>query len=133
MSLIKKCSKLIKIDYPKDIAIDGSSIAQMPIIIQKYMNAQFDLMYVVSEKEMEKNKIYGERFKYYKEDYNFKLSSAEVKYYIAKDTVYVNIVKELEVHETLFKQIVEIITELRNVQWMIKTSIEYKKFEFGIN
>ena len=133
MSLVKKCSKLIKVDYPKDIAIDGASIAQMPIVIQKYMNVQFDLMYLISEKEMKKNEIYGERFKYYKEDYNFKLSSAEIKYYIAKDSQYLEILKELEVYETLFKQIVEIITELRNVQWMVKTSLEYKKFEMGIN
>ena len=133
MSLVKKCSKLIKINYPEDVKIDGAAIGKMPIVIQKYMNVQFDLMYVISEKDMEKNEIYGERFKYYKEDYNFKLTSAEIKNYIHKDKEFLKVLRELEVYEVLFKQIVEIITELRNIQWMVKTSLEYKKFEMGIN
>lgn len=130
-SFIRHTLELINKDYKEDIKIDVKDILQLPIIIEKYLEAHFGLLLRINKKEILKNSIYANRFSYYKEGYKVILSPAEIKIYLDGDIELNKVKEDLAFLETLFKQITEIIAELRSLQYILKTKLEYEKLISG--
>lgn len=128
---IKSVLHLINVEYKNDIKIDVQQILELPIIIEKYLEAHFGLLLRINKKEIKKNSVYSSRFAHYKEGYKIVLNPAEIKVYLDGDKELNEIKEELMFLETLFKQISEIIAELRSLQYILKTKLEYDKLISG--
>lgn len=129
--LTNKVMHLINVDYSNDVKLDLSQITNLPIIIEKYLSVHFELMIRINKLESIKNTTFGDRFKYYKEDYNILLTPAEIKNYLEADTTLNKVKEELGFYESLFKQVSEMIAELRSLQYILKTKLEYEKLING--
>lgn len=129
--LDKKIITIISKEYPKDLKLDYSNINQLPVIMEKYLNMNFVLMMEINGLENSRAEMYGSRYKYYKEDYAFTLTSAEIKNYIECDPLYLDIKKNLGKIEVYLKQLNEIISELKSLQYIAKTQLEYEKMIGG--
>ena len=128
---VNKVLKLINVEYKKDIQVDIKDVLQLPIIIEKYLEVHFELLLRINKKEIKKNSVYAERISYYKEGYKIILTPAEIKIYIDSDNELNKIKEDLGFYESLFRQISEIITELRSLQYILKTKLEYEKLISG--
>ncbi len=128
---VNKVLNLINVEYKKDIQVDIKDVLQLPIIIEKYLEVHFELLLRINKKEIKKNSVYAERFSYYKEGYKIILTPAEIKIYIDSDNELNKIKEDLGFYESLFRQISEIITELRSLQYILKTKLEYEKLISG--
>lgn len=129
--LTNKVMHLINVDYSNDVKLDLSQITNLPIIIEKYLSVHFELMIRINKLESIKNTTFGDRFKYYKEDYNILLTPAEIKNYLEADSTLNKVKEELGFYESLFKQVSEMIAELRSLQYILKTKLEYEKLING--
>lgn len=128
---VNKVLNLINVEYKKDIQVDIKDVLQLPIIIEKYLEVHFELLLRINKKEIKKNSVYAERFSYYKEGYKIILTPAEIRIYIDSDNELNKIKEDLGFYESLFRQISEIITELRSLQYILKTKLEYEKLISG--
>lgn len=128
---VNKVLNLINVEYKKDIQVDIKDVLQLPIIIEKYLEVHFELLLRINKKEIKKNSVYAERFSYYKEGYKIILTPAEIKIYIDSDNELNKIKEDLGFYESLFRQVSEIITELRSLQYILKTKLEYEKLISG--
>lgn len=128
---VNKVLNLINVEYKKDIQVDIKDVLELPIIIEKYLEVHFELLLRINKKEIKKNSVYAERFSYYKEGYKIILTPAEIKIYIDSDNELNKIKEDLGFYESLFRQISEIITELRSLQYILKTKLEYEKLING--
>lgn len=129
--LTNKVMNLINVEYKNDVKLEIKDIVNLPIIIEKYLSVHFELMIRINKLESLKNTTFGDRFKYYKEDYNILLSPAEIKNYLEADILLNKVKEELGFYESLFKQISEMIAELRSLQYILKTKLEYEKLING--
>lgn len=130
-TLEKEVLQLINEDFKKDIRVDLKDILNLPIILEKYLNIHFQLMMEINKSEAKKNEIFSERFQYYKEGYTVMLNPSEIKTYLDGDKEVLTAKEDLSYLESLFKQVCEMIQELRSLQYMLKTKLEYEKLICG--
>lgn len=130
-TLEKEVLQLINEDFKKDIRVDLNDILNLPIILEKYLNIHFQLMMEINKSEAKKNEIFSERFQYYKEGYSVMLNPSEIKTYLDGDKEVLTAKEDLSYLESLFKQVCEMIQELRSLQYMLKTKLEYEKLICG--
>jgi hypothetical protein len=130
-TLEKEVLQLINEDFKKDIRVDLKDILNLPIILEKYLNIHFQLMMEINKSEAKKNEIFSERFQYYKEGYSVMLNPSEIKTYLDGDKEVLTAKEDLSYLESLFKQVCEMIQELRSLQYMLKTKLEYEKLICG--
>ncbi len=130
-TLEKEVLKLINEDFKKDIRIDLNDILNLPITLEKYLNIHFQLMMEINKSEAKKNEVFSERFQYYKEGYSVMLNPSEIKTYLDGDKEVLTAKEDLSYLESLFKQVCEMIQELRSLQYMLKTKLEYEKLICG--
>lgn len=130
-TLEKEVLQLINEDFKKDIRIDLNDILNLPIILEKYLNIHFQLMMEINKSEAKKNEVFSERFQYYKEGYSVMLNPSEIKTYLDGDKEVLTAKEDLSYLESLFKQVCEMIQELRSLQYMLKTKLEYEKLICG--
>lgn len=130
-TLEKEVLKLINEDFKKDIKVDLNDILNLPIILEKYLNIHFQLMMEINKSEAKKNEVFSERFQYYKEGYSVMLNPSEIKTYLDGDKEVLTAKEDLSYIESLFKQVCEMIQELRSLQYMLKTKLEYEKLICG--
>ena len=130
-TLEKEVLQLINEDFKKDIRIDLNDILNLPITLEKYLNIHFQLMMEINKSEAKKNEIFSERFQYYKEGYTVMLNPSEIKTYLDGDKEVLTAKEDLSYLESLFKQVCEMIQELRSLQYMLKTKLEYEKLICG--
>lgn len=130
-TLEKEVLKLINEDFKKDIRVDLKDILNLPIILEKYLNIHFQLMMEINKSEAKKNEVFSERFQYYKEGYSVMLNPSEIKTYLDGDKEVLTAKEDLSYLESLFKQVCEMIQELRSLQYMLKTKLEYEKLICG--
>ena len=88
-------------------------------------------MMEINKSEAKKNEIFSERFQYYKEGYTVMLNPSEIKTYLDGDKEVLTAKEDLSYLESLFKQVCEMIQELRSLQYMLKTKLEYEKLICG--
>lgn len=128
LTLQEKANKLIKEEYPKDIRMKPEMVLEVPFVVEKYLSIQFKLMESLNIIEHKYETTLGNRFKYYKEEKDFQLNASEIKNYLLCDVELSKLSKTKKTIEMLLKQITEIISELRNLHWIFKTSLEYNKY-----
>ncbi len=130
-TLEKEVLQLINEDFKKDIRVDLKDILNLPITLEKYLNIHFQLMMEINKSEAKKNEVFSERFQYYKEGYSVMLNPSEIKTYLDGDKEVLTAKEDLSYLESLFKQVCEMIQELRSLQYMLKTKLEYEKLICG--
>lgn len=130
-TLTKNVMNLINVEYKNDIKIELRDVLNLPIIIEKYLYVHFQLMMEINKYESKKNEIFSQRFHYYKQGYSIILSPTEIKYYLEGDKELLEAKEQLSYFESLFKQVSEMISELRSIQYMLKTKLEYEKLISG--
>lgn len=95
------------------------------IVLKKYK----ETLYALNKKEIELSNTWAERYSYYKCDYDFQLTSAEIKNFIDNDIE----TSELRLEVKNLKADCEVLEKhLKNIEslrWDIKALIDYMKLE----
>lgn len=95
------------------------------IVLKKYK----ETLYALNKKEIELSNAWAERYSYYKCDYDFQLTNAEIKNFIDNDVK----TSELRLEVKNLKADCEVLEKhLKNIEslrWDIKTLVEYMKLE----
>jgi hypothetical protein len=104
----------------------------VPSVFQKVLNIYYN---TVKEYKMAKvilsSKI-GERYRFYKEDWNRELSKIEIEsYYIPAEEEITDIRKTIAILESQIKYLEETIANIKSMSFNIKNYIELKKFYTG--
>ena len=95
------------------------------IVLKKYK----ETLYLLNKKEIELSNAWAERYSYFKCDFDFQLTSAEIKNFIDNDIE----TSELRLEVKNLKADCEVLEKhLKNIEslrWDIKTLVEYMKLE----
>lgn len=95
------------------------------IVLKKYKES----LYALNKKEIELSNAWAERYSYYKCDYDFQLTNAEIKNFIDNDIE----TSELRLEVKNLKADCEVLEKhLKNIEslrWDIKTLVDYMKLE----
>ena len=95
------------------------------IVLKKYK----ETLYALNKKEIELSNAWAERYSYYKCDFDFQLTNAEIKNFIDNDIE----TSELRLEVKNLKADCEVLEKhLKNIEslrWDIKTLVEYMKLE----
>ena len=98
---------------------------------------QIYLSYFIKEsmdlKKMKVNleRMYGEKFKYYKEDYGRELNRGEIEHYIDADKEYHEKNQEYQFQELVCKYLEEITQRMKSLSFDLKNFIDLKTFLGG--
>lgn len=120
-----KIQKLMEID-PNNIDEKLKEIGKLySIVLKKYK----ETLYLLNKKEIELSNTWAERYSYFKCDYDFQLTNAEIKNFIDNDIE----TSELRLEVKNLKADCEVLEKhLKNIEslrWDIKTLVEYMKLE----
>jgi len=97
----------------------------------------FYLSYFIKEsmdlKKMKVNleKLYGEKFKYYREDYSRELNKGEIEFYIDADKEYHERNQEYQFQELVCKYLEEITQRMKSLSFDLKNYVDLRLFLGG--
>lgn len=82
--------------------------------------------------ELEKSRIFAERFHYYRYEYEINITANDVaKYYVAKDEAYIEILKKCNKQELLVATIDKWMKKSDKIGFEIKNAVEVLKYLDG--
>lgn len=95
------------------------------IVLKKYKES----LYALNKKEIELSNAWAERYSYYKCDYDFQLSNAEIKNFIDNDIETSQLRLEIKNLKTDCEVLEKHLKNIESLRWDIKTLIEYMKLD----
>jgi hypothetical protein len=103
----------------------------MPNIYQQAISFYTDQLRVVQEMRLEKDRIYSEGFKYYKEKQNRDYTAKDIDVLMDSNTGYVDICRELAKQEMYCNYLEHTINNIKSISFNINNYINVKKFFQG--
>lgn len=130
----------LKIEYEKDILLEEATIEKrvisIPKILSKYQNYFFDTLNKISELYDKKEELYHNTLLSYKRGEDklsqISLSSTELKRALESSLAYRELSYKLALKENELKLVEEMISNIKNISWGIKSYIDYLKLKEGI-
>ena len=95
------------------------------IVLKKYK----ETLYALNKKEIELSNAWVERYSYYKCDYDFQLTNAEIKNFIDNDIETSQLRLEIKNLKTDTEVLEKHLKNIESLRWDIKTLVEYMKLE----
>ena len=95
------------------------------IVLKKYK----ETLYLLNKKEIELSNAWAERYSYYKCDYDFQLTNAEIKNFIDNDIETSELRLEVKNLKTDCEVLEKHLKNIDSLRWDIKSLIEYMKLE----
>jgi hypothetical protein len=100
----------------------------LPTLIGKYQKLYANQTYIVKKLEIDAAEKYGELVKYYKFQDSFSWSNAkEIDSQINANTQYCQILREINQQKYFLNFITETLSNMKNLAFVIKNFIDYKK------
>ena len=95
------------------------------IVLKKYK----ETLYALNKKEVELSNVWAERYSYYKCDYDFQLTNAEIKNFIDNDIETSQLRLEIKNLKTDTEILEKHLKNIESLRWDIKTLVEYLKLD----
>lgn len=95
------------------------------IVLKKYK----ETLYALNKKEVELSNVWAERYSYYKCDYDFQLTNAEIKNFIDNDIETSQLRLEIKNLKTDTEVLEKHLKNIESLRWDIKTLVEFMKLE----
>ena len=95
------------------------------IVLKKYK----ETLYALNKKEVELSNAWTERYSYYKCDYDFQLTNAEIKNFIDNDIETSQLRLEIKNLKTDTEVLEKHLKNIESLRWDIKTLVEYLKLD----
>ncbi len=106
-------------------------LLQLPSVIGFYQDIFFTLKQKHTKYLHDKDCRWTERYMYYKNDFNFSLTNAEIKSFIEKDLEYLELKLKVQKVTDVLEQVEIILKGLDNFRWTIQNLITWQKFQAG--
>ena len=95
------------------------------IVLKKYK----ETLYALNKKEIDLSNVWAERYSYYKCDYDFQLTNAEIKNFIDNDIETSQLRLEIKNLKTDTEVLEKHLKNIESLRWDIKTLVEYLKLD----
>lgn len=95
------------------------------IVLKKYK----ETLYALNKKEIELSNAWAERYSFFKCDYDFKLTNAEIKNFIDNDIETSQLRLEIKNLKTDCEVLEKHLKNIESLRWDIKTIVEYLKLD----
>ena len=106
-------------------------LLELPSMVGLYQNIFYTLKQKHTKYQYETDSKWTERYLYYKNDFNFTLSNAEIKSFIEKDIEYLNLKLKTQKVVDVLEQVEIVLKGLDSMRWTIKSLIDWEKFKQG--
>jgi len=77
------------------------------------------------------DRMWTEKYLYYKNEYNITLNNTEIKQFIEKDLEYLDQKMKVQTVKTLVEQVELTLKGLDSLGWQLKTIVDWEKFKQG--
>lgn len=118
-----------------DLHLDDSNIEAkalaIPSLYHKYLTKFTDESLELKRLIVEKDRFFGERVKFYKENYPRDLKMTEIERYIDSEREYIEKLKMCKLQETICQFLEGIVKRVQSLGFDIKNYIELRKFLSG--
>ena len=125
--IFDKYNEFIKFSVP-DIE---EKLHFLPSMIGYYQNVFYTLRQKHTRYNHQLDSTWQEKYLYYKNDFNFSLTNAEIKSFIEKDLEYLEAKFKLRKVTDLLEQVEMVLKGLDNFRWTIHDLIAWEQFQQG--
>ena len=102
---------------------------KLPSIIGHYQNIFYALKQKHTKYQHETDSKWTEKYLYYKNDFDFTLTNAEIKAFIEKDIEYLDLKLKVQKVVDVLEQVEIVLKGLDNFRWTIHDLISWLKFQ----
>ncbi len=124
-SLFDKYQEFIEFEISQ---ID-EKLTKLPSMIGHYQNIFYTLKKKHTKYQHEKDSKWTEKYLYFKNDFNFTLTNAEIKAFIEKDIEYLELKLKVQNIVNVLEQTEIVLKGLDNFRWTIHDLIAWEKFK----
>lgn len=125
----------MKDEILEDMRLDEENFMEkslrVPMIFSKWLERFIKAKAKYMEIKTDLDRIYGERYEYYKTEYVRELKISEIEAYILKDPIYIEKLREYNNIKLYVEFLTSIMETVRGLSFNIKNYIEAKKFYSG--
>lgn len=122
--------------YEKFIVYDltniNNKLLELPGIVSYYQNIFFSMQDKLDDYDYKRSAKWQEKFLYYKNEFDFALSTSEIKQFIERDVEIIDLNRKIARVKLIANRSEDTIKSLREFSWTLKHLIEYEKFKVGI-
>lgn len=104
---------------------------EVPNLYQKYLSYFLRESRVLKKQKVNLDKLYGEKFRHYREDYARDLNKGEIEYYINSDEEYHKLNLEYQLQESICAYLESVALKVKNLSFDIKNFIDLRIFLAG--
>ena len=106
-------------------------LQELPSMVGYYQDIFYTLKQKHTKYQHETDCEWTAKYLYYKNDFNFTLTNAEIKSFIEKDLEYLNLKLKTKKVTDVLEQVEIVLKGLSDFGWTIKNLIDWKKFQAG--
>ena len=121
--------------YNEFIKFETSQIEEklhfLPSMIGYYQNVFYTLRQKHTKYNYAMDATWQEKYLYYKNEFNFSLTNAEIKSFIEKDLEYLEAKLKLRKITDILEQVEMVLKGLDNMRWTIHDLIAWEQFQQG--
>ena len=118
-----------------DVKLDEESL-RIPQLHSKYLNLYSDYIMLKEKYELEQKIILRELWEYYsgksEKPFELKLLKQDIPMYIESDERYQNNLNKIKYYSGIVSCLKEVLSSINSRSFIIKNSIEFKKFINGV-
>lgn len=126
---------ILKKEASDDLTITDANILdktrEAPYLFSKYLAYYLRESLILKKQKIELDKIYADRYKFYKEDYSRELTKGDIEYYINKDESYYTKNNEYQIQESICMYLEGITKRANGLSFDVKNYIDLKLFMAG--
>src|SRR5256885_1984112 len=97
---------------------------EVPQLFQKYLSMFLRESLILKKLKANLDKLYGERFRYYREDYSRELNKGEIEYFINSEEEYHKKNLEYQTQEAICKYLEDTTQKMKNLSFDLKNYVD---------
>jgi hypothetical protein len=122
-----------------DVMLDEASL-KIPQLHAKYLTIYNDFKLLKTKAEFELKKIKHKRWLYYtgkevpedEEPFQYKIMKSDIQNWITVDETVIRTETKIQYYETVIYNLSEILKQINNRNFMIKSAIDWRRFTSGV-
>ena len=122
-----------------DVMLDEASL-EIPQLHAKYLTIYNDFKLLKTKAEFELKKIKHKRWLYYtgkevpedEEPFQYKIMKSDIQNWITVDETVIRTETKIQYYETVIYNLSEILKQINNRNFMIKSAIDWRRFTSGV-
>lgn len=104
---------------------------EVPQLFQRYLSLFLRESLILKKMRVNLDKLYGQRFRYYREDYGRELRAGEIEHFINSEEEYHKKNLEYQTQEAICKYLEDTTQKMKNLSFDLKNFIDLRSFLGG--